>query len=152
MGFGHYEDWFCEMSLASVFCSGRPGLTERRWLDFLCMSFILSFVRSNRNSKSGASVWHSALLGGYLESASDAFILRSACPVFTANRRACAAIVVVRRNQRRRLHPWTLGAAYWSLCGGGSELIAVLLDARWMNVRGKHGGLLGLKADFGSCR
>ncbi len=26
--------------------------------------------------------------------------------------------------------------------------MAVLLDARWMNVRGKHGGLLGLKADF----
>ncbi len=26
--------------------------------------------------------------------------------------------------------------------------MAVILDARWMNVRGKHGGLLGLKADF----
>ncbi len=26
--------------------------------------------------------------------------------------------------------------------------MALLLDARWMNVRGKHGGLLGLKADF----
>ncbi len=26
--------------------------------------------------------------------------------------------------------------------------MAVLLDSRWMNVRGKHGGLRGLKADF----
>ncbi len=26
--------------------------------------------------------------------------------------------------------------------------MGVLLDARWMNVRGKHGRLLGVKADF----
>ncbi len=30
----------------------------------------------------------------------------------------------------------------------GSELATLLLDARWLNVRGKVGGILGLKADF----
>ncbi len=34
------------------------------------------------------------------------------------------------------------------MCDRGSELATLLLDARWLNVRGKFGGILGLKADF----
>ncbi len=39
-------------------------------------------------------------------------------------------------------------AGHLSKCDRGSELAALLLDARWLNVRGKLGGILGQKADF----
>ncbi len=39
-------------------------------------------------------------------------------------------------------------ARHLSLCDRKPELAALLLDARWANVRGNFGGILGLKADF----
>ncbi len=39
-------------------------------------------------------------------------------------------------------------ARHLSMCDRGSELATLLLDARWLNVRGMFGGILGLKADF----
>ncbi len=107
----------------------------------------LEFCQHQAKSEMLESKWHEALLDGYLELTSAAlcrypFALSSQHLVEFALRSW-----------------WTVAdpddgyinsqlARHLSSCGRGSELAAVLLDARWVIARGKHGGLLGLKADF----
>ncbi len=69
------------------------------------------------------------------------------CSVTSAARRAFAPAVGFRRSPRRRLHQRTSGQ-HLSLSGSVSDFAALLLDARWIETRGKLGGLLGLQGDF----
>ncbi len=111
------------------------------------MTFILNFANSKRNRKNFESKWHEALLQGYLKSSTDAsrFNLRalSSADLLGLLPRPWWSDTIL---QDGYIHAHV--ARHLSLCGRGSELAALLTDARWMIERGKLGGVLGLKADF----
>ncbi len=105
------------------------------------------FCQQQAKLKNMEALWHEALLHGYLTSSSDPLCC-DPCGISSAG-----LLELLPR-------PWWSDsilddgyihahlARHLSFCGRGSELTGVLLDARWMHVRGKLGGLLGLKADF----
>ncbi len=144
-GLRHCEA-FCEMSLATL-SSRRTehGATEKAGLTLHDLH--LEFCRQEAEWSNSHSAWNSALLSGYLEPLSNPIRLEECAlsPSLLAGltpRRWWSDEIpkddYIHANLARNL----------SMCDRGSELASLLLDARWLNVRGKFGGILGLKADF----
>ncbi len=139
-------DMFCGMSLAS-FSYRKIGEDATKKAGINLHDLHLEFCRQQAKSKNLESSWHTALLLGYLKSSPDTLI----CDPCTLSSLQLAGLTP---------RPWwTDGilddgyiygylARHLSLSGQGSELAALLLDARWITVRGKRGGFLGIMADF----
>ncbi len=108
------------------------------------MTFILSFASEVQKPE---SMWHEALLRGYSESTLDALcrhpLTVSSQHLVGISRRPWWSVAVL-DDGYVHFHL----ARHISSSGRGSELAALSLDARWRNVQGELGGLLGLNADF----
>ncbi len=107
----------------------------------------LDFCKQEAKLNNSHSLWNSALLNGYLEPPSNISLLK----VCALNPLLVAGLAAPpwwsdRIPQDSYIHANL--ARHLSLCGRGPELAALLLDTRWLKVRGKLGGILGLKADF----
>ncbi len=131
------------MSLATL--SSRKtghGATEKAGLTLHDLH--LEFCNQEAELNNSHSAWNSVLLSGYLEPPSNVIRLEE-----------CALSPSLLAELTSR--PWWSDeipkdgyihanlARHLSKCDRGSELAALLLDARWLNVRGKFGGILGLK-------
>ncbi len=137
---------FCEMSLATL-SSRKAGrdITEKAGLSLHDLH--LAFCKKEAELNNSHSAWNSALLSGYLEPPPNVIRLEE-CALSPSHLAGLTS------------RPWWSDeipkdgyihanlARHLSMCDRESELAALLLDARWLNARGKLGGILGLKADF----
>ncbi len=134
----------CGMSLANLSfrkigddVAMKPGLTLH--------DLHLEFCKKQAKFKKLETSWHAALLNGYFESPSDAPRLCALSPSH-----------LIELSPRPWWSEGTLDDGYISsqlarhlaMSNQGSELAALLLDTRWLNIRGKFGGVLGLRMDF----
>ncbi len=138
-------DLFCRMSLAKL-SYRKIGNGESKKAGLSLHDLHLEFCQQQAKSKKLQSFWHSTLLHGYEESQSD--LCSDLCGL--------SPLDLVELSPR----PWWSDtcpddgyihahlARHLSLSGRVSELAALLLDARWIKVRGKLGGLLGLQEDY----
>ncbi len=136
---------FCGMSLATFsFRQIGDDVSKKRGL--VLHDLHLEFCQQQAKLENVESLWHTALLRGYLESTSDVLCDPS----------ALSSSKLVRLTPR----PWWSKAVpedgyihehlarYLSLSGRGSELAALLLDAKWMCVQGELAAFPDWKADY----
>ncbi len=130
----YVADLFCGMSLATLsFRKIGDDMTRKAGLSLHDLH--LEFSQQQAKAKKLESKWHAALLHKYLKPSSYALC----SDPYTLSPMHLVKVVP---------RPWwsnailddgyihTHLARHLSSSGGGSELTALLLDARWMNVRG----------------
>ncbi len=134
------------MSLATLSCR-KTGSDVSEKAGLTLHDLHLEFCKQEAESNNSHSLWNSTLLNGYWEPPSN--ILRS-------EEQGLSPALLAGLTPR----PWWTdeilkdgyihenSARHLPLCDRGSELAALLLDARWANVRGTFGAILGLKEDF----
>ncbi len=130
------------MSLATL-SSRKTGHDANEKAGLALHDLHLEFCKQEAELSNSHSAWNSGLLSGYLEPPSNTIRLEE-----------CAMSPSVLAGLTPR--PWWSDeipedgyihaniSRHLSMCDRGSELATLLLDARWLNVRGKFGGILGL--------
>ncbi len=137
---------FCEMSLATLsFRKSEHDATEKAGLTLHDLH--LEFCKQESESSNSHSAWNSALLSGYLEPPSNLIRLEE-CALSPSLLAGLTPGPWLSDEIPKDGYIHANIARHLLLCGRGSELATLLLDARWLTVPGKFGGILGLKADF----